>query len=123
MITGVVNGALEATLRMAVFDVNRQAHEIEAVVDTGFSGSLTLPPALIAALALTWLCRQQGVLADGQLHVFDVHTATILWDGQPRTVEVEAVDAQPLLGMDLLRDHELRIQVVDYGTVSIVALP
>jgi clan AA aspartic protease len=123
MMTGVVNAALEATIRVTALDRSGQPREFEAVVDTGFSGSLTLPPALIAALALPWLCRQQGLLADGQIHIFDVYTATIIWDGQPRTVEVEAVDAQPLLGMDVMRGHELRIHVVAGGTVSIGPAP
>jgi clan AA aspartic protease len=123
MVTGVVNAALEATLRIVVLDTRGQPSEIETVVDTGFSGFLTLPPPLIAALALPWLCRQLGVLADGQVHIFDVYNATIIWDGQPRTVEVEAVDAQPLLGMALLRGHDLRVQVVPGGPVCIVVAP
>jgi clan AA aspartic protease len=123
MVTRVVNAALEATLRIVVLDTRGQPSEIETVVDTGFSGFLTLPPPLIAALALPWLCRQLGVLADGQVHIFDVYNATIIWDGQPRTVEVEAVDAQPLLGMALLRGHDLRVQVVPGGPVCIVVVP
>jgi hypothetical protein len=38
-------------------------------------------------------------------------------------VEVEAADTDPLLGVSLLRGHDLRIQVVDGGTVIIMALP
>ena len=67
MITGSVNSALEATLRLAAHDPTGQAHEFEAVIDTGFNGFLTLPPALIAALGLPWLCRQDGQLADGSV--------------------------------------------------------
>jgi clan AA aspartic protease len=119
MMTGAVNAALEAILRVTAFDGSGQPRELKAVVDTGFSGFLTIPPALIAALGLPWLGRQDGILADGQVHVFDVYTANILWDGQPRTVEVETVGAEPLLGMDLMRGHELRIHVVAGGTVSI----
>ena len=79
--------------------------------------------ALIAALGLPWLCRQQGQLADGSLLVFEVHVATVDWHGQPRSVEVEAADAQPLLGMALRHGSELRIQVVPGGAVTIAKLP
>ncbi len=58
--TGTVNAELEPLLRLVVRDAGGQAHDVEAVVDTGFNGFLTLPPALIAALRLPWLCRQQG---------------------------------------------------------------
>jgi clan AA aspartic protease len=91
--------------------------------DTGFTGFLTLPAVLIAALGLPWLCRQPGILADGSVDVFDVYTATVLWDGQSRTVEVEAADAEPLVGMSLLDYHSLRIDVLAGGVVTIMALP
>jgi len=57
MINGNVNTDLEATILLVVQDVNGQPHDIDAVIDTGFSGFLTLPPALIFALGLPWLCR------------------------------------------------------------------
>lgn len=49
--------------------------------------------------------------------------ATVDWNGQSRRVEVEAAEAQPLLGMALLQGSELRIQVVPGGSVSIAVLP
>jgi clan AA aspartic protease len=96
---------------------------VEAVIDTGFNGFLTLPPALIATLGLPWLCRQQGQLADGSFHVFDVYVATVDWDGQQRSVEVESADADPLLGMALMEDFELRIEVRSGGAVTFTAIP
>ena len=121
--TGTVNAELEPLLRLVVRDAGGQAHDVEAVVDTGFNGFLTLPPALIAALRLPWLCRQQGQLADGSVMTFDVHVATVDWHGQPRAVEVEAADAQPLLGMSLMRGSELKVQVADGGSVTITETP
>jgi clan AA aspartic protease len=106
-----------------VQDANGQSHDVEVVIDTGFNGFLTLPPALIAALGLPWLCRQQGQLADGSVLAIDVHVATVDWNGQPRRVEVEAVDAKPLLGTALMEGSELRIQVVPGGSVTIVEPP
>ncbi len=122
MITGAVNATLEATIRLAVQSAGGQAHEIEAVIDTGFSGFLTLPPALIAALRLPWLGRQHGMLADGSLHIFDVCATTVLWDGQLQTVETEVVDAQPLVGMALMQGYDLRIHVANGGRVTIEAM-
>ncbi len=123
MITGAVNTALEAIIPLLLQDVNGLTHQIEAVIDTGFSGFLTLPPARIAALGLPWLCRQQGVLADGSVQVFDVYSATVIWDGRPRTVEVESIDATPLIGMALLHRHDLTMRVESGGVVTITAVP
>src|SRR5437016_11400998 len=123
MMTGIVNADLEPLLRLTVRDAGSQPHDVEAVIDTGFNGFLTLPPALIAVLGLPWLCRQQGQLADGSFLTFDVYVATVDWHGQPRSVEVEAADAQPLLGMALMEGSELRIQVLPGGPVTIAGPP
>jgi clan AA aspartic protease len=123
MMTGVVNAALEASLRLSMEDTHGQVHEVEAILDTGFNGFLTLPSAVIRALGLPWRYRQQGQLADGNFRVLDVFAATILWDGQRRTVEVEALDAQPLIGMALMRRYELRVHVKSGGVVTIAGAP
>jgi len=120
MIIGVVNANREATIRLVVHGANGQSQEIEAVIDTGF---LTLPSSLIALLGLSWPGRQQAMLADGVVRLFDVYGATVIWDGQLRTVETDSADTEPLLGMGMIYGHDLRIQVVSGGTVTIEALP
>jgi clan AA aspartic protease len=123
MITGIVTANHEATIPLVVHGAHGQQEAIDAVLDTGFTGSVTLPPMLITALGLSWRGRQRVMLGDGSLRFFDVYAATILWDGQERTVEIDATDTEPLLGMHLLAGHEVRMQVVDGGTVTIEALP
>jgi clan AA aspartic protease len=123
MMTGLVNADLEACLRLLVRDSGGLTHPIDTVIDTGFNGFLTLPTSVFSAPGLPFLCRQQGQLADGTLHVFDVHVATVEWDGTPRTIEVEAVDAQPLVGMSLLEGFDLQIRVRPGGAAGITAIP
>jgi clan AA aspartic protease len=123
MITGVVNANREAIIRLVVTGPSGQLQDIAAIIDTGFTGFLTLPPAGVAALGLSWRSRQPGILADGSVDIFDVYVATVMWDGQPRTVEVEAADTEPLVGMSLLDRHSLRIDVLTGGVVTVSALP
>ncbi len=123
MINGVVNTDREALIRLVALGEGGQQQEIDAIIDTGFTGFLTLPPALIMTLGLPWLCRQPGILADGSVGFFDVYVGTVMWDGRPRTVEVEAADTEPLVGMSLLENHSLHIDVRSGGAVSIAALP
>jgi clan AA aspartic protease len=123
MIIGVVNAYREATIRSIVQDANGQGHDIEAVIDTGFTGFLTLPPALITVLGLSWRGYASAVLGDGSLQQFDVYAATVIWDGHPRMVEIDAAATDPLVGMGLLYGHEVRIQAIDGGAVTIEALP
>src|SRR5262249_37675822 len=123
MITGTVTADLEATLQLEVLGRTGQSQQVRVVIDTGFSGFLTLTPAVIASLGRPRLGLEQGVLADGSTQLFEVFRAEVIWDGQPRMVEVDAADTQPLLGMTLLAGHELKIQAVSGGVVTITALP
>ena len=108
MITGVVQ-ADEGRIRLKIRGRQGRELEVEAVVDTGFTASLTLPPALIAALDLRWQTVESFTLADGSECVFDVYEAKVEWDGKLRTVLVDEADADPLVGMRLLRGCELKM--------------
>ena len=123
MITGVVTPFYEATIRLIVRGPTGQEHAIEAVIDTGFDGTLSLPLADITALGLPWRRRGRALLADGTESVFDIYEATVVWDGRPRRVAVDAADIEPLVGMRLLNGYELTMQVVVGGQVRITALP
>jgi predicted aspartyl protease len=57
MITGLVTSFYQATIRLIVRGPTGQAQEVEAVIDTGFDGALSLPSADIAALGLPWRRR------------------------------------------------------------------
>lgn len=93
--------------------------EIEAIVDTGFNGFLTLPPSLIATLDLPFRERGRAVLADGSDISFDIHEAEIVWDERPRTIAVGAADTEPLIGTSSLDGHKLTVEFVDDGGVFI----
>lgn len=51
MMQGVVNLQREATLAVVVGTSNQQLQAIETVIDTGFTGFLSLPSAIIATLS------------------------------------------------------------------------
>jgi hypothetical protein len=52
-----------------------------------------------------------------------VFNATVLWDGQDRTVETDGVDGLCLVGMSLLEGHIVRMPVRPGATFEIEALP
>jgi clan AA aspartic protease len=122
MRTGVVRDG-EARIRLRVRGPGGQTQEIEAVIDTGYTAWLTLPPALVAAVGLPWLCFDRGLLADGSDSVFDVYDATVVWDRRSRRIPVHEADADPLVGMALLEGYELNVQVRQRGKVTIKKLP
>ncbi|MDE2997624.1 MAG: clan AA aspartic protease [Gemmatimonadota bacterium] len=123
VIAGIVTAYREAVISVTVRGLEKQAQEVEAVIDTGFDGWLTLPASLVANLRLPWRRRSRARLADGSEVLFDVYEATVIWDGSPRRIAVDCVDSDPLIGMSLLDGYELTVQVIDGGRVGIKALP
>ena len=121
MIEGAVNAHYEAVVRLSLLNSSGQTRDIDAVVDTGYNGFLTLPPALVVELGLTRLGQKSLILANGRRDVFDTYGATVFWDGQSRFVDADEADAAPLLGMSMLDNHDLSIQVRDGGRVVIQA--
>jgi clan AA aspartic protease len=122
MITGVVTQHREAIVRIGVQGGDGRNREVEAIIDTGFDGSLTLPPSLIIAMGLPWRRRGRVLLADGSEHVCDIFEGTVVWDGTRRRIPIDAAETVPLIGMSLLLGYELTIRVVDGGDVTIARL-
>ena len=118
---GEVNPHHEAVVRLPLIDSSGQTRDIEAVIDTGFNGFLTLLPAQVAELGLTRLGQKSLILANGSRDIFDTYGVTVLWDGQLRFVDADEADATPLLGMSMLDRHDLSIQVRTGGRVVIQA--
>ena len=121
MIQGVVNASHEAVVTLSLQGPDGQAQDIEAVVDTGYSGFLTLPTTLVAELGLPFAYIGWASLANDDEVAFDVHDVTVIWDGQPRHIKADATGSTPLVGMLMLDSHDLNIEVVNGGRVVIQA--
>jgi clan AA aspartic protease len=122
MIYGVVNVRREATLPLVVGNANGQRQVIDTVIDTGFSGFLTLPSAIITSLALPWSASDIVTLGDGSETFFDLYTATVIWDGQYREIYIAESETEPLLGMSLLYGYRLQVDTIEGGSVKIEEL-
>ena len=123
MITGIVNANYEASVTLSIRGSTGVKQDIDFLLDTGFNGSLTLPPAIIHALDLVWSTRSLITLGNGVQEWIDVYVAFVLWDGQLRTILVESADTDALLGMNLLKGHNLTIEAIIGGLVTIQARP
>ena len=119
MIQGEVTVAYEPVVSLAVQGPLGRIAEIEAIVDTGFSEFLTLPPDLLGELRLSAVTSASATLADGSEVAFDVYEVTVLWDGLPRRIYAYMSDSAPLIGMRLLDGYDLNIQVTSGGRVAI----
>jgi clan AA aspartic protease len=122
MILGNVNASREAIVQIVILGDGQRLHSLKAVIDTGYTGSLTLPPDVIADLGLLCIAQQEGVLGNGEVHLFDVYEGAVIWDGQVSTIEINESRSDPLIGMGLLEGYELRIESIAGGAVRIQAL-
>ena len=111
--------ALHALLPVTFQSTNLPDVSAEFVIDSGFTGQLSLAPADVATLGLTYEYPTFAQLADGTSIVVAVHVATILWIGTPRRVRVLATGERPLLGTALLADCDLFVQFREGGMVTV----
>lgn len=119
MITGIINAEFEAIISLSVCDSDGKTYTHDAIVDTGFDGWLSLPPAAIAQLNLKWKRRGRALLGDGSECVFNIYEAVVVWDGDFLTIPVDEADSEPLVGMSLMEGYQLTMQVFEGGLVEL----
>ena len=92
---------------------------LEHVVDTGFTGELTLPASVVAAMGLPFEITDDIKLADDSMQRVPVHLATIVWEGQEFIARVYATGRRPLFGTFLMNRKELVIQFDNNGLMTL----
>ena len=120
MIRGRVDAQRQARVQLEIQRNDSLYDSIEAVVDTGFDGQLTLPPQIIAELGLEPDDEEANViLATGSHETVNAWNGYILWHDRRRSVLVLEANGVPLLGMELLEDSQLTMQARINGDVLI----
>jgi clan AA aspartic protease len=122
MIHGVVSRNREATISLVVVNESRQTKLITAVIDTGYTGFLSLPSEIISELGLSWTGIDRSTLGDGSEVTFEVYAAKVIWDGEYRDIPINEAETDPLVGISLLYGYDLHIQTVESGNVTIKLL-
>ena len=122
MIQGTVTYLLEPTVELLVRKPGGQTTPITFVVDTGYTGTLTLKPDLIRFLDLQSVGSGTATLADGSRIGHAVYEVELEWDGRVRVVHADEADTDPVIGCLLLADHRVSADMADGGTVTIERL-
>ena len=77
MIRGAVtrnpDGGLEASVAVSVMDAYGEPQRFEVIIDTGFTGWLTLPAADIRRLGLPYAGYRYSITASGNMERFDYY--------------------------------------------------
>ena len=119
MIRGAVNDRLEPMVVLEISSGGGRFQPVEALLDTGFTQDLTLPPAAVARLGLEYVERMPITLADNRRIEASAHKGYVNWFGKTRRIDVIAAEGHPLLGMNLLADCKITIRVHPGGEVAI----
>ena len=123
MLRGTISTSLQPWVTIEIMGADGQFQSIEFVVDTGFTGILTLPQNVIQRLGLTYDGRRNAFLANGDPVTLNGWRGTILWHGRRSGVVVLQADGEPLLGMRLLHGHRVSLDVLEGGEVTIDEIP
>ena len=94
----------------------------EFILDTGFDGDLALPSNILSQLDVQPLFLSLRALGDGSLVECPVYHIEFKWGEEPRTVEVLALEHNPLLGTMLLDGCHLDIDLTENGE-AVIELP
>ena len=95
---------------------------LDAILDTGFEGYITLPPEVVNRLGLAALAPSTYELADGQSVQFNTYLATVSWYDRPRMVLALESNGVPLLGAAMLWDSRVILDMEEGGGVIIEEL-
>ena len=114
---------LEPRIEIGVAGSDGVFKTLSVVVDTRFTGWLTLPPDLIQELGLQYQGERYVVLADGQENRVALYAALISWNSHVLPRLVHQSDSTPLIGMYLMTDYHLAIDVRVGGAVTLSELP
>lgn len=110
---------LQAWVTIEVGGSDEVFRSTNVVVDTGFTGWLTLPGSVIEQMGLDLYGRRPAVLANGEMEILDLYFAFIQWHGQVRPVMVHQAGGRPLMGMSLLSGSRLLVDASEGGEVTI----
>ena len=122
MIRGTVSAAQQAVVTIEIIDGDGLPRSLEVILDTGFTGYLTLPSEAIEQLTLPFVGQRTFELANGELFRSDAYLAAVSWHGSLRDALVLKSDSTPLLGMTLLWGSRMTLDALTSGPVTIEEL-
>ena len=121
MASGAVRG-LVPIVAVSVMGRDGALRRFQAVLDTGFTGTVALPASDVQRLGLSNAKQQQVTFANGESGDCEVYLADVIWEGERQNTRLYAMGVEPLVGMALLRGSRVTMDVAEGGAVVIEPL-
>lgn len=122
MLTGRVTSEREAVVTIEVLDAEGHPSRVEATLDTGYDGFLTLPRSLIEELGLSLIGPARAALGDGNEVSMNLFLGAVEWDDGIRDVLILEAEGGILVGMAMLFGCRMIMDVEEDGPISIELL-
>ena len=119
MLRGEVTPGTQALITIDILGSDGHSESVEAAIDTGFSGHLTLPAGIISRLGLPHAGWRHFELANGERFRFRICLGLAIWHGHPHEVHILESECDPLLGMALLWGSRVTLDATAGGRVAI----
>ncbi len=119
---GSVSQDQQALVTIDILNDEGHPQSVETILDTGFTGYLTLPTESILQLGLLSVGQRAFELANGELFEFEAYLAEVAWHGRLSDALVLKSDSAPLLGMALLWGSRVTIDALPDGAVTMEEL-
>ena len=119
--TGRTHQYGRAMIPVDLFDHQDRLHRVEAMLDTGFDGFLTLPAHWVQRLGLVWASGIPMQVATSEWVQFDAYAAAVFWLGNRLPIRVLQTQSEILVGTRLLWESELTVQFWEGGAVNVQA--
>ena len=113
------HGRLLPKAELEIAGVGGNTQSVLALVDTGFTEWLALPPEVIEQLGLIRV--SQEILTFGNLtrDAVGVYEAHIFWISEWLSVLVHQLPGEPAIGMELLRGHRIEFDALRDAEIDV----
>ena len=115
VMTGQASYRLELFFTITFLGLDSESYDFPAILDTGFTGMLTIPPSLIQILNPVEEDPVTITLGDGTERLMPCFTVPLLWEGQRREVQALEAEGLPLIGVRLLKGMVAVLHLSDGG--------
>jgi clan AA aspartic protease len=110
MLGGYVDESRQPWVAITLVGRDERLLEVDAVIDTGFDGSLCLPTTFAEQVELQVWGSQLVELADGSQHEEWVYIGQVIFDGARHQVDISLTQGMDVLvGTALLQGYRLEI--------------
>ena len=95
---------------------------VVAVIDTGFTEWLALPPEAIEILGLQLIGVRRIRFGNLARELVSVYEARVKWCEEWRTISVHRVPGDPTIGMEMLRGHRIDFDALGDAEIDVEAV-